>query len=373
VKIGRSIDRLIGKSHQTTYQLINQFVCIGFPLMLSCPYPLHRPTEGENNVQIHFRWFIGLLIVLLLAGCTRRPDAPAAAPTPAAAEDVDAQAPAEPDVVAETPTPEAAEPEAEATEESITGVDEGRRSETFQYTVEEGDSLSWIAEKFETSTQVLRELNFLPDDSIRIGSILEVPLVEGVSPESITADGIPAPPPGPFEYEVQKGDTLGSIALQFDVSTVSIIEANSLENPDALIVGSSLLIPDYVVETEEPAASSGATVGIPSPDAGVSYIVQPGDSLLSIARSFGVTPDNIAIANNITNRNVLRVGQKLIIPGITELDAAIARGSTHTVQSGETLSEIAAQFGTTVDAIKSANNLTSDTISVGQELIIPGQ
>lgn len=327
-------------------------------------------------MHIHLRWTIGLLIVLLLTGCTRRPDAPAAVPTPtpAVAEDADAAPPAEPDVVAETPTPETAESEAEPVEEeSVTGVDEGRRSETFQYTVEEGDSLSWIAEKFETSTQVLRELNFLPDDSIRIGSILEVPLVEGVSPESITADGIPAPPPGPFEYEVQTGDTLGSIALQFDVSTVSIIEANSLENPDALIVGSALLIPDYVAETAEPTTSSGETSGVPSPDAGVSYIVQPGDTLLIIARSFGVTPDNIAIANNITNRNVLRVGQKLTIPGITELDAAIARGSTHTVQSGETLSEIAAQFGTSVDAIKSANNLTSDTITVGQELIIPGQ
>ena len=355
---------------------------MAYVAMLSCLYPLHRPNNGRDNVHTHLRWIVGLLIVLLLAGCTRRPDAPAEVPTPtpAAAENADAPAAAEPDVVeAEVPTPEPADTEEDlAEEESITGVDEGRRSETFQYTVEEGDSLSWIAEKFQTSEQVLRELNFLPDDNIRIGSILEIPLVDGVAPEDITADGIPAPPPGPFEYVVQGGDTLGSIALQFDVTTLSIIEANSLENPDALIVGSALLIPDYVPESQQQSttttgAESGTTSGLPSADGGVSYVVQPGDTLLSIARSFGVTPDTIAIANNITNRNVLRVGQQLVIPGITALDAAIARGSTHTVQSGETLSEIAAQYGVSVADIKQTNNLVSDTITVGEELIIPGE
>lgn len=285
------------------------------------------------------------------------------------------------DIIAETPTPETATTDelvAETpTSENITGVNEDitsvnkdPHSETFQYTVEEGDSLSWIAEKFGTTTQVLRELNFLPDDNIQIGSVLEVPFVEGM-----TAEGAPTPTPGPFAYTVQQGDTLGSIAIKFNTSTVAIIEANSLENPDALVVGSTLLIPDY---TEEPPSAGSSTPGgqlsgVPTVGEEVTYIVQPGDTLGLIANTYGVTPDSIATANNITNRNVLRIGQKLVIPGVTPREAAVARGAVHIVQSGETLSEIAAQYDVTVNELKAVNQLTSDTIAVGQELVIPGQ
>ncbi len=322
-------------------------------------------------MHIYFRWLIGILIITSLAGCTRRPPAPAPVPT-----DALTTTSAEPvvDVIAETPTPEAAatgEPAEETpTGEDITGVNTERRSETFQYTVEEGDSLSWIAEKFDTTTQVLRELNFLPDDSIQIGSVLEVPFVEGM-----TAEGAPTPTPGPFAYTVQQGDTLGSIAVKFNTSTVALIEANSLENPDALIVGSTLLIPDYTEEQTSAGASTsnGQLGGVPTVGEEVTYIVQPGDTLLSIANTYGVEPDAIATANNITNRNVLRVGQKLVVPGVTQREAAAARGAVHIVQSGETLSEIAAQYDVTVNELKAVNQLTSDIIAVGQELVIPGQ
>lgn len=327
-------------------------------------------------MHIYFRWLVGILIIASLAGCTRRPPAPAPVPTEALTTSAEPAV----DVITETPTPEAAATdETAATDESaaetpasgdITGVNTERRSETFQYTVEEGDSLSWIAEKFGTTTQVLRELNFLPDDSIQIGSVLEVPFVEGM-----TAEGAPTPTPGPFAYTVQQGDTLGSIAVKFNTSTVSIIEANELENPDALIVGSVLLIPDYTEEqpSADASTSGGQLSGVPAVGEEVTYIVQPGDTLGVIANSYGVTPDSIATANNITNRNVLRVGQKLIIPGVTQREAAAARGAIHTVQSGETLSEIAAQYDVTVNELKAVNQLTSDTIAVGQELVIPGQ
>jgi LysM repeat protein len=322
-------------------------------------------------VHTYFRWLIGILIIVSLAGCTRRPPEPAPVPT-----DALTTTSAEPvvDVIAETPTPEAAATDeaVEGTPESgdITGVNAERRSETFQYTVEEGDSLSWIAEKFGTTTQVLRELNFLPDDSIQIGSVLEVPFVEGM-----TAEGAPTPTPGPFAYTVQQGDTLGSIAVKFNASPVDIIEANDLENPDALIVGSVLLIPDYVDEQASTDASGtgGQPSGVPTVGEEVTYIVQPGDSLGTIASSFGVKADAIATANNITNRNLLRAGQKLIIPGVTQREAAAARGAIHIVQSGETLSEIAAQYDVTVNELKAVNQLTGDIIAVGQELVIPGQ
>ena len=80
----------------------------------------------------------------------------------------------------------------------------------------------------------------------------------------------------------------------------------------------------------------------------------------------------LANANNITNRNLIRVGQQLIIPGITQQEAVAARGIRHTVKSGESLSTIAQQYDVTVEVIMAFNGIDDpNTIIVGQELIVP--
>lgn len=342
--------------------------------------------EGKLNVATRIRWnLIGLLlIVALLAACTRRPDAepvvqleavtPAAAVTTSAQEGdtgaVTESTAGEPDAqpAASTATPNAAAVTPAATEEGAGDETPLRPDQTFQYTVEDGDSLSYLAEKFGTDMQTLRELNFLLDDNILVGSILVVPYVEGIS-----ADGVPTPLPGPFEYTVQQGDTLGDLAYRFNVNALSIVEANQLLTPDNLIVGTTLLIPGYTPDTSAPsdaAGDSGATSG----DNFVRYVVQPADTFFSIAQDFGVDPDELAAANNIVNRNQLRIGQELVIPGVTQRDALILRGQTHIVASGETLSQIAQQYGVSMESILSINNLAdADSIVVGQELIIPGE
>jgi LysM repeat protein len=101
--------------------------------------------------------------------------------------------------------------------------------------------------------------------------------------------------------------------------------------------------------------------------------VQPGETLYGIAQKYGVDANAIAEANNVANRNQLRVGQKMIIPGITARDAA-ALGRVHVVQSGESLTAIAQQYGVSAEEITTFNNISNpDAIYVGQELIIPGQ
>jgi LysM repeat protein len=70
----------------------------------------------------------------------------------------------------------------------------------------------------------------------------------------------------------------------------------------------------------------------------------------------------------------LRIGQELIIPGVTTRDIAITRGSTHTVQPGESLLSIALLYGVTVEELQAANELDNpDSIFIGQELLIPLQ
>ncbi|MDD4706199.1 MAG: LysM peptidoglycan-binding domain-containing protein, partial [Bacilli bacterium] len=99
------------------------------------------------------------------------------------------------------------------------------------------------------------------------------------------------------------------------------------------------------------------------------YTVKVGDTLYSIARMFNTTVEAIKSINNLTS-NILSIGQKLIIPGLKQ--GTIEGGETYTVKAGDTLYSIARTFNTTVEAIKSINNLTSNILSIGQRLIIPG-
>ncbi len=83
---------------------------------------------------------------------------------------------------------------------------------------------------------------------------------------------------------------------------------------------------------------------------------------------------DILSANGLAASDVLRVGQELVIPGVSALDAALASGQVHVVAAGESLLGIAVRYGVTVEEILALNQLDNpDSIFIGQELIIPGQ
>lgn len=104
-----------------------------------------------------------------------------------------------------------------------------------------------------------------------------------------------------------------------------------------------------------------------SPVSGTKYTVKAGDTLYSIAKRYNVTVSAVAKANNITNYNLIRVGQVLIIPS-----KAPAPSATYTVKAGDTLYSIARSYNTTVAKIAAANKITNvNAIRVGQVLVIP--
>jgi len=103
------------------------------------------------------------------------------------------------------------------------------------------------------------------------------------------------------------------------------------------------------------------------------HSVAKGDSLWSIAKKYGITVDELAAANQLAKSATLRLGQQLTVPAkaaaaAPDTDAA----NTYAVKSGDTLGAIARKHGTSVSALRAANNLSGDNLRVGQKLVIPG-
>jgi LysM repeat protein len=312
------------------------------------------------------RWILKLIVVTLalgmLAGCTREraEEVAPANTTPAIADPESADEPevviipVSSPVVADTPT---IEPTPTSTPAFATAP----------YTVQPGDSVSTIAEQFGTTSQVIREMNLLTTDALQVGQVLRVPNTSAAG-TTASADPVPA---GPYEYAVQAGDTLLSIAIEFGVSANDIIAANTLSNPNNLFVGQTIIIPNY---QPQPAPT-------PIPAVPYEYVIQAGDTLGAIAQRFGVSVDVLIAANTLRDPNNLIQGQVLFIPGYqgttatagTEEERASEEPATHTVKAGETLFAIAQEYGVTTAEIIAANRLTDpDSLQTGQNLIIPG-
>jgi len=152
-------------------------------------------------------------------------------------------------------------------------------------------------------------------------------------------------------YTVARGDSLWSIARKFNVSVEDLKLANNLSS-SLLNVGQVLKIPTQ----DEPITGDY-----------VVYTVSSGDSLYSIANRYGVSVNELIEYNNLASTN-LSIGQQILIPSITEDDSS----NTYIVKAGDSLYSIANKYGVTVDELKSANNLTSNILLVGQKLTIPG-
>jgi LysM repeat protein len=103
------------------------------------------------------------------------------------------------------------------------------------------------------------------------------------------------------------------------------------------------------------------------------HVVSRGDTLYAVARRYGTTVNAIVQANSLRNSNWIYVGQRLVIPATTAASSTSSSGSVHVVQRGENLYRIALHYGTTVQALALANNLSNTSlIYTGQRLVISG-
>ena len=152
-----------------------------------------------------------------------------------------------------------------------------------------------------------------------------------------TAAAAAAPASGTGQtYVIQDGDTLGKIAAKFNIERKSLLEANRLGEGQPIYIGETLMIPVAA------APSAPAAPATPTKETKVA------------ADSGGPAPAK----------------QASIVVGETKAPAP-ASTSTLTVAKGDTLTSLAKKHNTSVESLKSANGLRTDTISLGQTLKIP--
>jgi len=191
-----------------------------------------------------------------------------------------------------------------------------------------------------------------------------------ITPSAVTAAAAPQ------QYRVVSGDTVSSIAGRFGLSTASVLAQNGLG-------WKSVIFPGQVL-TLGPGASAPAAPPAPSASpaaTGGRHTVVSGDTVSRIAGKYGVGVSAMLAANGLTARSVIYPGQSLIVPGIApasfvapvRIAAPVATGGSYTIQSGDTLTGVAARFGITVQDILNANGLNwSSIIYAGRTLTIPG-
>lgn len=152
------------------------------------------------------------------------------------------------------------------------------------------------------------------------------------------------------EYQVVAGDTLSDIANRFNTTVDELVSINNISNPNLIIVGQILKLKGNNLPSVENST----------------YIVQAGDTLSGIAQKYGTTYQELARINNIVNPNLIQIGQVI---KISEKNSVTDR--VYIVQSGDTLSKIAKMYNTTVGDLVAKNNISNpNLILIGQKIKI---
>ena len=313
-----------------------------------------------------------------------------------------------------TPTPTAtssAETEATAESTATEAATESPADSTTpipsSHTVQAGETLTGIARSYGLSPAALQALNGIRDENaIYVGQVLALvaptpeptagprPTEPGAEPpadatpepvddaqDATAADETASAAPDPVvrsgspigslnrTYTIAFGDTLGRIALREDVDAKALANLNHYDSVDApLAAGQTLLLPATADELR------------PSTPA-QEHVVAAGESLSGIAQAYDTTTGDLMAANNISDANAIYPGQRLLIPSLAlgasgavlqQIGPASSGYFFYTVQPGDTLSAIAKQFDSTMEALRTFNGLPdNETVYTGLELKIP--
>ncbi|WP_462399484.1 LysM peptidoglycan-binding domain-containing protein [Lacticaseibacillus pantheris] len=239
------------------------------------------------------------------------------------------------------------------------------------YTVRSGDTLSAIAASYGTTVATLTSWNGISNANlIMVGQRLLV--TKGATTTTATNTNSTSSTNGQ-NYTVKAGDTLSAIASKFGTTVNTIATLNGISNVNLIHVGQDLVISrGTTTSTSSTSTSTVTTSNTTHTSTGVTYTVKSGDTLSAIAAKYDTTVASLAASNGIRNANLITVGEQLTVRGgTTSTMTNNTTTTTYTVKSGDTLSAIATKYGTSVSRLASLNNITNtNLIIVGQNLRI---
>lgn len=198
------------------------------------------------------------------------------------------------------------------------------------YQIQPGDALVNIAQQYGTTVELLVEANDITNpDQISVGQILLIPTAIPPTPDgnlrpTVTLFPTDGPTPDPAAtaapawytiYVVQVGDTLDEIAREHGTTVQILVELNDISDPGRIDPGQEIKIPSpYPTPTLTPTVTPQPTFTPLPTNFPVTYTVQAGDTLYTIAALYGVSVVELAQVNGVADYENLTVGQVLTIP-----------------------------------------------------------
>ena len=248
-------------------------------------------------------------------------------------------------------------------------------SNTGYYTVKGGDTLSRIAGQFNTTVNKLATLNDIHNvNRIYVGQRLLVRQPAEQQQQQTTPKRTENnTTTNSNTYTVKSGDTLSGIAGKFNTTYTQLAQLNHISNPNVIHVGQVLTLHQTTAQNTTNHQESQQNKQVTT-SANGTYTVKSGDTLSQIAARFNTTTSALASTNHISNPNLIEVGQQLRINNSASAQKTTSHHSNtnngnYVVQSGDSLSKIAAYHGLNWRSIAAKNNIQSPyTIFVGQRL-----
>ncbi len=168
------------------------------------------------------------------------------------------------------------------------------------------------------------------------------------SPETPTQDNT-------IIYTVKPGDTLSKIAREYGTTVNEIVSLNpSIKNPNLIYPGEQ-----FTIKNNGNSNTSNTII----------YTVVSGDTLSQIASKYNTTVSNLVAINNISNPNLIYPGEKITITSNTTNLGNECGKVLYTIKRGDTLSEIAQEYGTTVNEIATLNNISNPNLIYAGNII----
>jgi peptidoglycan lytic transglycosylase D len=243
--------------------------------------------------------------------------------------------------------------------------------------------LDVLARLADTTVAAIRELN---PQYLRLAtppgarSIVRLPAGHGPMTVAAYAQLPPRQRVTFVEHFVARGETLSGIALRYRVSQTMLAASNPKVQSRRIRIGQRIIVPTGGALSTRVARRMSEPVVAAGTSTRTFHRVKRGETISEIADEYGVTQRELLTWNGLDSRGRIRYGQRIRVSASEGLAVAraepsteAAAGKTHIVRRGETLKGLAKRYGVSIQALREANGLTErETLKTGIALRIPG-